>query len=68
MLKTIGAAVLDADLPVPTAHAALCSGGGLCDAELAATLRSIVHRLVGQTLGGQWSGLPPVAPTTSPLM
>jgi chromate reductase len=68
VLKTIGAAVLDAELPVPMAHAALCSGGGLCDAELAATLRSIVHRLVGQTRGGQWSGLPPVAPTTSPLM
>jgi chromate reductase len=50
VLKTIGAAVLDAELPVPTARAAFCHGGGLCDPELAATLRSIVHRLVGQTL------------------
>jgi chromate reductase len=48
VLKTIGAAVLDAELPVPTAHEAFCSGGGLCDPELAATLRSIVHRLVGR--------------------
>ena len=50
VLKTIGAAVLDAELPVPTAHSAFCKGGGLCHPELAATLRSIVHRLVGQTL------------------
>jgi hypothetical protein len=34
---------------VPTALAAFCNGGGLCDPELAATLRSNVHRLVGQT-------------------
>jgi chromate reductase len=51
VLRTIGAAVLDAELPVPTAHAAFCAGGGLCDPEVAATLRSIVHRLVGQTVG-----------------
>jgi NAD(P)H-dependent FMN reductase len=50
VLKTIGADVLDAELPVPTAHAAFCNGGGLCDPELAVTLRSNVHRLVGQTL------------------
>jgi len=50
VLKTIGAAVLDTELPVPTAHEAFCNGGGLRDPELAATLRSIVHQLVGQTL------------------
>jgi chromate reductase, NAD(P)H dehydrogenase (quinone) len=50
VLKSIGAAVLDAELHVPTAHEAFFSGGGLCDPELAATLRSIMHRLVGQTL------------------
>jgi chromate reductase, NAD(P)H dehydrogenase (quinone) len=51
VLNTIGAAILDAELAVPTAHAAFCSDGALCDPEVAATLRSIVHRLVGQTLG-----------------
>jgi hypothetical protein len=45
----IGASVLDAELPVPTAHAAFCSDAGLCDTELAATLRSIVHQLLEQT-------------------
>lgn len=50
VLEWIGAAVLDAELAVPMAHAAFDSGGGLCDPEQAATLRSIVHRLVGQTM------------------
>jgi chromate reductase, NAD(P)H dehydrogenase (quinone) len=50
VLKSIGAAVLDVELPVPAAHEAFYSGGGLCDPELTAMLRSVVHRLVGQTL------------------
>ncbi len=50
VLESIGAAVLDAELPVPAAHEAFRDGGGLCDPALAARLRSIVHRLVGQTL------------------
>jgi chromate reductase, NAD(P)H dehydrogenase (quinone) len=50
VLESIGAAVLDAELSVPTAHEAFRSGGGVRDPDLAATLRSIVHRLVGQTL------------------
>ena len=33
-----------------SAHEAFDSGGGLADPELAATLRSIVHRLAGQAL------------------
>jgi chromate reductase, NAD(P)H dehydrogenase (quinone) len=51
VLKTIGASVLDAELPVPTAYAAFCSVGRLCDAERAATLRSIVHQLIDRTAG-----------------
>ena len=50
VLKWIGAAVLDDELRVPTAHEAFAGGGGLSDPELAARLRSIVHRLAGQAM------------------
>jgi chromate reductase, NAD(P)H dehydrogenase (quinone) len=49
VLKTIGASVLDAELPVPTAHAAFGDDGRLRDAGLTATLRSIVDQLLEQT-------------------
>jgi chromate reductase, NAD(P)H dehydrogenase (quinone) len=50
VLEWIGAAVLDAELPVPLAQTAFRDGGGLADPDLAATLRSVVRRLVEQGL------------------
>ncbi|HEY2204933.1 MAG TPA: NAD(P)H-dependent oxidoreductase [Pseudonocardia sp.] len=46
VLTTIGAAVLDAELPVGQAHDAFADGGGLLDPDLHAALAELVGRLV----------------------
>jgi chromate reductase len=50
ILKTIGADVLEAELPVPRAHAAFTPDARLRERELATALRRIVHQLVSKTI------------------
>ena len=50
VLKTIGAAVLDSELPVPAAQTAFTTDGRLRDPAVAAALRALVHNLVDRTL------------------
>ena len=50
VLNTIGAAVLDSELPVPAAHTAFTTDGRLRDPAVAAALRALVHDLVDRTL------------------
>jgi chromate reductase len=50
ILKTIGADVLEAELPVPAAHAAFAPDARLRERELANALRGIVHQLVSRTV------------------
>lgn len=45
VLQTIGAAVLDAELPVPAAHEAFTGDGRLRDPALATALRTIIEEL-----------------------
>jgi chromate reductase len=49
ILKTIGADVVEAELPVPAAHAAFTPDARLREREVANALRAIVHELVGKT-------------------
>jgi chromate reductase, NAD(P)H dehydrogenase (quinone) len=49
ILKKIGADVLEAELPVPAAHAAFTPDARLRERELANALREIVHQLVSKT-------------------
>ncbi len=50
VLKTIGASVLETDLPVATAHDAFTADGRLREPRLAMTLCGIVGELVHRTL------------------
>ena len=50
VLKTIGAAVLETELPVATAHEAFATEGRLRDPHLAVELCSIVGDLLQRTL------------------
>lgn len=49
VLKTIGASVLETELPVPAAPDAFAADGRLREPRLAATLRGIVTELIQQT-------------------
>jgi chromate reductase len=51
VLKTIGADVLDVDLPVGQAHDAFARNGGLIDSELRAALANLVAQLLGPHVG-----------------
>jgi chromate reductase, NAD(P)H dehydrogenase (quinone) len=48
ILKTIGAEVVDRDLPVPRAHQAFTAEGRVRDPELACALCATIHDLVSQ--------------------
>lgn len=50
VLSTVGAAVLDSELPVPAAQTAFTTDGRLRDPAVAAALRALVHDLVDRTL------------------
>ena len=50
VLNTIGAAVLDSELPVPAAQTTLTTDGRLRDPAVAAALRALVRDLVDRTL------------------
>jgi chromate reductase len=50
VLSTIGAAVLDSELPVPAAQTAFTTDGRPRDPAVAAALRALVHDLVDRTL------------------
>jgi chromate reductase len=51
ILKTIGADVLEAALPVAMAHHAFTASGALRDRRLATALRAIADELVAQSIG-----------------
>ena len=50
VLSTVGAAVLDSELPVPAAQTAFTTDGRLRDPAVAAALRALVQDLVERTL------------------
>jgi chromate reductase len=50
VLSTVGAAVLDSELPVPAAQTAFTTDGRLRDPAVAAALRALVHDLIDRTL------------------
>jgi chromate reductase len=50
ILKTIGADVLEAELPVPAAHSAFTPDARLREPDLADALGAIVHELVSKTV------------------
>lgn len=50
VLRTIGASVLETELPVPTAHQAFAADGRLREPRLAADLCGIVSELIDRTL------------------
>ncbi|MGH3768664.1 MAG: NADPH-dependent FMN reductase [Pseudonocardiaceae bacterium] len=51
VLRTIGARVLEAELPVGQAHEAFTADGGLADADLRLSLANLVAQLLRETRG-----------------